>query len=104
MPDADLDRLLDAIACVVAVPLDLFGDDPSTDPTGTDGLILGRCSADGYAMARSSETGYTWRPHNVGRYAPCPADPETYVDTDGVTKSMGHCRDATFEPWKPGLR
>lgn len=96
-----MERLLDALACVVGAGLDPWGDDRRFDPTGTDGLVLGRCSADGYAMVRS-ESGHTWRPWNYGQADPCPADPETYVDTDGTVKSMGLCREATFEPWKPG--
>lgn len=99
-----VDDLLDALECVAAVPLDAFGDDPAYDSSGTDGLVLGRCRADGYAMARSSETGYTWRPWPIGRGVPCPADGETYIDTDGVRKSMGLCREQTFEPWKAGKR
>lgn len=99
---ADVDLLLEALECVTAAALDVFHEEPGT---GTDRLVLGRCSADEYAMARDSQNGYTWRPNSVGRGVPCPADRRSYIDprTQRET-SVGLCGPETFEPWKAGKR
>lgn len=101
MADAALDRLLDALECCTLAGVDAFGD---SDPwSGTDDLILGRCSADGYAMIQDSVDGHAWRPWSVGQGVLCPADGRTYMSGSGLRK-IGNCQPATFEHWKPGKR
>lgn len=105
MAEATLDQFLDALECVLGARLDPWGEDDNalSSRAQTDRLVLGRCTADGYAMYRDSETGFTCRPSSVGRGVPCPADGRTYPTANGVGY-MGLCQAATFEPWKAGKR
>lgn len=100
----DVDRLLDALETCDVAGLDPFHDEEEHE--GTDRIILGRCSADGFHMLYDPEREHppAWRPWNVGEGIPCPGDPRTYFGADGQEHRVGNCRLSTFEAWRPGRR